>query len=364
LKSVTVRPATVRAEAALASGMIGSVPTSDELRCPKRMIYGPCGGVRPDLSCEMDPRPCPFAVRASVPPWSEPAEPASQRATSRLLDTIGQGRPGVLTDLTLPAYDAAMVVTLARILGDSCDGLLVGEHQRQPDFPPTLMAQLLSRNGARPWLTLTCRDRNRVVLEQELAGLALAGADGVLCVTGDGRAPGIRPGVTQVFDLDGTRLAALAASRGLAVAVPESPDAPPRSIRPGRLVQKQRAGAHLVVLNHAGSAADVGRFLTAAADVGLTIPVLAAVAVYTDARSVQVLSALPGLSLDEDRVERVLRSPDREKAGVESAVEEALEMLSLEQVAGVNLSGLASDRGLEHAAEVKAEIGRRIKEQL
>lgn len=344
--------------------MIGPVHPTDDLRCPKRMTHGPCGGVRADLSCEIDARPCPFAVENMVVPWSGPPSPTSYRPRSDLLGAIAHGRHVVLTDLTLPPYDAPMVATLAKILGDSCDALLVGEHQNQPDFPPTLMAQLLRSNGARPWLTLTCRDRNRVVLEQELAGLALAGADGVLCVTGDGRAPGIRPDVTQVFDLDGTRLAALAASRGLAVAVPESPDAPPRSLRPARLLEKQRAGAHLAVLNHAGSAREVGAFLREAAAVGLTIPVLAAVAVYTDARSAQVLAALPGLSLDDDRVERVLRSPDPEKAGVESAVEEALQMLSLDQVAGVNLSGLASERGLEHAAEVKAEVGRRIKAQL
>ncbi|MFC7571210.1 hypothetical protein ACFQX8_01275 [Klenkia terrae] len=48
--------------------------------------------------------------------------------------------------------------------------------------------------GGRPWVTLACRDRNRLVLEQELAGLALVGVDGVLCVTGDGRGPGVRPG--------------------------------------------------------------------------------------------------------------------------------------------------------------------------
>jgi methylenetetrahydrofolate reductase (NADPH) len=345
-------------------GMIGPVHPSENARCPKRMAYGPCGGVRADLSCEMAPQPCPFAVEDAVVSWSGPAGPPSHRPASILLDAIRQGRPVVLTDFTVPAYDAAMVAGLARILDGSCDAVLVGEHQDQPDFPPTLMAQLLGRNGVPAWLTLTCRDRNRIVLEQELAGLALTGADGVLCVTGDGRAPGIRPDVTQVFDLDGTRLAALAASRGLAVAVPESPSAKPRSLRPARLVQKQRAGAHLVVLNHAGGAREVSAFLTAAADLGLTIPVLAAVAVYTDARSAQVLSTLPGVSLDEDRVERVLGSRDPRKVGVDSAVEEALEMLSLRQVAGVDLSGLASAGGVEHVAEVKAEVGRRIKEQM
>jgi methylenetetrahydrofolate reductase (NADPH) len=77
-------------------------------------------------------------------------------------------------------------------------------------------------------MTLTCRDRNRIVLEQELTGLREVGVDAVLCVTGDARAYDVRPDVTQVFDLDGTRLAALAASVGVTAAVVETPTAPPR----------------------------------------------------------------------------------------------------------------------------------------
>ena len=118
----------------------------------------------------------------------------------------------------------------------SSDGLLVGEHANRPDFPPTMFAAEVIAAGGRVWTTLACRDRNRVVLEQELAGLAAVGVDGVLCVTGDGRGASVRPGVTQVFDLDGVRLAALAAGMGLPVAVPESPEAPPAgpAARPGR----------------------------------------------------------------------------------------------------------------------------------
>ena len=333
--------------------------TSEQAGCPKHMVHGPCGGVRPDLSCEMDARRCPFADRPQAVPWPRPVERTAPR--SSLLRSVDAGRPVVLTDLTLPPYDAAMVGLLTEILRDSCDALLVGEHQDQPDFPPTLMAQLLRESGGTAWLTLTCRDRNRVVLEQELAGLERAGADGVLCVTGDGRAPGVRPDVTQVFDLDGTRLAALAASHGLAVAVPESPGAAPRAVRPDRLLQKQRAGAHLAILNHVRSAGEVRSFVAAARDLGVTVPVIAAVGVYTDVRSTEVLAALPGLQLDPDRVARVLQAADPVRAGIESAVEEAQEMLSIEQVAGVNLSGLASGRGVVHVAEVKAEIGRRIR---
>ena len=70
----------------------------------------------------------------------------------------------------------------------------------------------------------------------------------MLCVTGDARAWGVRPDVTQVFDLDGPRLAAIAAREGLVVAVPESPDAPPVDLRPRRVREKERAGANCIVI--------------------------------------------------------------------------------------------------------------------
>lgn len=321
------------------------------------MEYGPCGGVRADLSCEMAPVPCPFARSADPVPWTGAAPPP---APASALLAAAADRPVVLTDLTVRPFDAGSVAAVVGVLAGSCDGLLVGEHQNRPDFPPTLMAALVAAAGGRPWITLTCRDRNRVVLEQELAGLALAGTAGVLCATGDGRAQGVRPGVTQVFDIDGTRLAALAAAAGLPVAVPEAPDAPPLPLRPRRLLQKQRAGAHLCVLNHVGSAQRLATFAAGARAAGVSLPMIAGVAVYTDARSAAVLQNFPGLHLDADRVAAVLRAPDPVAAGMAEAVAEARALLAVDGVVGVNLSGLASDRGEVFAAEVKAAVGREV----
>ncbi len=278
-----------------------------------------------------------------------------------MFDVIRAGRPAVLSDLSLPPYDAEAVAEIADVLAGSCDAVLVGDHQDQPDFSPAVMAGLLGSLGVPAWITLTCRDRNRVVLEQDLSTLRHVGVEGVLCVTGDARAQGVRPEVTQVFDLDGTRLAALANEHDLAVAVPESPGAAPTALRPARLVEKERAGAHLAVLNHVHAADEVGAFVRRARDLGLTIPVLAAVTVYTDATSAQALQGLPGLELDKDQVRAVLSSADPEKSGIAAAVEEAHRLLATEQVAGVNVSGLASGRGLRRAAEIKAEVGRRVR---
>jgi methylenetetrahydrofolate reductase (NADPH) len=314
--------------------------------CPKHMVMGPCGGVRADGGCEVQPHPCAFEAPV---PWPEPVPPVPLRAT-----------PLILTDFSSEPYSVPMLTAVAAVLAPSCDAVLVGEHQDRPDFPPTLHASLLLQAGVRPWLTLACRDRNRIVLEQELTGLRHVGVDAVLCVTGDARAYDVRPDVTQVFDLDGTRLTALAASTGLSAAVPETITAPPRHLRARRLAHKQRAGAAVAVLNHA-AVPSVAEFMTAAAQAGVTIPVIASVALYTDARSADVLSALPGLELDPVAVRRVLADPDPVAAGLATATREARSLLRVPGVVGVNISGMASDRGYLYAAELKAELARRIR---
>ncbi len=315
--------------------------------CPKHMVMGPCGGVRTDGDCELAPRPCAFPVPER---WADPVSAIPLRAV-----------PLILTDFSSEPYSATVHRSVAAALAPASDAVLVGDHRRHPDFPPALLASLLRDAGARPWITLTCRDRNRVALEQELAALRHLEVDAVLCVTGDGR-PLARDGAAQVFDLDGPRLTALAAAAGVPAAVPETPCAPPSQLRPFRLAQKQRAGAAVAVLNH-DTPASVAGFMAGAARAGVTIPVIAAVAVFTDEPSAAALSVLPGLELDPAAVRRVLSSPNPVAAGIAIAAGEARALLRIPGIAGVNISGLASARGYEFAARVKAELAQRVREE-
>jgi 5,10-methylenetetrahydrofolate reductase len=367
----------LRGQAAVMGSSTGDAARPEaEPGCPKRMVYGPCGGVRADSSCEMAPHPCPFTERAPLT-WSGETEGDDRRDLAAAMDLAGIGapasgagsgsllataatRPVVLTDFTVRPYDPVSVAEVTRALVGSCDVLLVGEHNNRPDFPPALLVPMIRQAGGRSWVTLTCRDRNRVVLEQEVAALAALDSEGVLCVTGDGRGVGVRPGVTSVFDLDSLRLAATAKAVGLTVAVAESPEAPPENLRPYRLLQKQRAGAQICFLNHVSSAERLGRFVADARAVGVTLPFVAGVAVYTDERSARVLQAFPGLHLDAGRVARVLAAGDPVSAGIDAAVHEAREVLAIPGVVGVNISGLASAAGELAAAKIKATVGREV----
>ena len=169
--------------------------------CPKHMVMGPCGGVRADGRCEVVPDPCVFPAPAE---WAEPVPAVPLRAV-----------PLILTDFSSEPYSVRMLRTVARTLAPSCDAVLVGEHQDRPDFPPTLLASMLREAGARPWMTLACRDRNRIVLEEELSGLRHLGVDAVLCVTGDARAYDVRPDVTQADPVAAGIAAAAGEARAL-----------------------------------------------------------------------------------------------------------------------------------------------------
>ena len=337
-------------DAACHAGGVPVVAEPPGLDCPKKMIFGPCGGVRNDGGCEMVPDPCPFAAPdLEVAVWSGP-----------IVRPHPVTPPLVLTDLSVPPADAAALRSTARILASSCDALLVGDHQDRPDFPPTMLARMIADADAAPWVTLACRDRNRAVLEQELHGLRHDGLATVLCVTGDGRAFDVRPDITQVFDLDHPAGRA-GGGDWIPVAVVETPTAPPVALRPRRLVTKQQAGAGAVVLNHVREPASVATFVSAARRHGLRIPVIASVAVFTDERSAAVLTALPGLEIEPVTVHSVLAATDPVAAGIDAAVAEARALLAVDGVAGVNVSGLAASRGTGFAAEIQAEVGNRIR---
>ncbi len=301
--------------------------------CPKEMTYGPCGGVAPDGGCETGAGRCAF-LGVPLPRWSGQAAPEPADAFA------GMRRPLVIADLPARALDLASLRECAAAVSGAVDAVLLGDHGgERVQFPPALRAHWVQAQGVRVWAGLNCRDRNRVALEGELAGLAEVGVAGVHCVTGDHPALGHRADAKPVFDLDSTRLAALASAAGLPVSVAENPGAPPVDGRAARLAEKVRAGATACFVNHTTGPAAVGAFTAAALAAGATVPFVACVPIVLDEATAGVLRSFTGLALPPGYVEGILGARDPLRAGVAAAVALSQALLEVPGVRGVNLSG-------------------------
>lgn len=318
--------------------MIGADP-----RCPKTMVHGPCGGVT-DHGCEVDGRECPF-VSSPLVEWLGTAR------SPRPVDL-----PEVIVDLRPrpddPDFDAA-----TRLLGDAGVGALIGEHlDDPPDLSvPAVVGAVVDR-GVPTIATVTCRDRDADRAAERVRELADAGVSAVLCVTGDHPAARFGEDHTAHFPLDSVQLADLARSAGVVVAVAESPASAPTGLRPARILTKQRAGADLAILNHAGDVDDLVRFADRAETLGATLALAAPVPVVTDAGSLRALTQFPGVHLP-----RAFTHADAGFDGVAAAVAIGRRLVSSGRFAHVNLSGRATTAGQLVRNRLMARIAEEIR---
>ncbi|MET3804337.1 5,10-methylenetetrahydrofolate reductase [Nakamurella sp. UYEF19] len=377
--------------------------------CPKHMVYGPCGGVGPDGTCEVAGQRCVF-LGHDLPRWNPlldnlfgpsaagpplgptgpaagrgPTGPAAGRGPTG--PAAGRGPTGpaagrgpavrqgltagaaamsarlaqggvVIADFPARAMDTDSLLGCATTLLGSVDGVLVGDSgDARVQFPPAYRAHLIQSVGLPVWSGINCRDRNRVALEGEMAALAATSVAGVHCVTGDHTAVGHRPDAAPVFDLDSTRLAALARTLGHLVSVAESPASPPAALRPARLAEKVRAGADVCFVNHCGPASAVRSFVEAVPEDSRPAHFIACVPVVVDAGSAALLRSFTSLVLPPGYLDRILAADDPYSEGISAAVELSEQMLAVPHVAGVNLSGGPAHGSEVHFAAALAEIG-------
>ena len=94
------------------SGAVSSPGAAADHGCPKHMVIGPCGGVRPGGGCEVRAQPCAFPASVA---WSDPVPPVP-------LDAV----PRILTDFSSAPYSVSAYAAVAGILALVSDAVLVG----------------------------------------------------------------------------------------------------------------------------------------------------------------------------------------------------------------------------------------------
>jgi methylenetetrahydrofolate reductase (NADPH) len=229
---------------------------------------------------------------------------------------------------------------------------------------PLAVAIALKQLGMEPVMQLTCRDRNRLGLEADIAGAALHGIENLCCLTGDDVSAGDEPEARRVFDLDSIQLLALGSSMGkgtylsgraidpapkLFLGAVENPGAPPYDYRVERAWKKVKAGARFLQLQVSFEPQRLAAFMSEAVEKGLAT----ACALVPSICLVRTPSALrymdekvPGITVPAETIARVESAPDPEKECFEVACELAEHARSLPGVAGLHLISFRREAGI------------------
>jgi len=312
--------------------------------CPKTMVHGPCGGVHQDGACEIGGRRCVFLADPDAP--LSTATVAPERAPfgmgARELMALWERRPIVTVELASEPLSTESQRAAAAAVAGHADAALLGDSPwARVQLPPSLRAQIVAAEGVRPWPSLICRDLNRVALEGELAGLAAIGVPAVHCLTGDHPLLGHRPDAHGVFDLDSTRLAALAASTGMLVSAAESPSAPPRERRPARMAAKAAAGAHVCFVNHAAEPGEVEDFVGALRALSPGVRCIVCVPLVVSPAGIERLAAFVPDAIVPVATIAATYTDDPVGGAVRTAVATASALLEVDGVDGIDLSAAA-----------------------
>jgi methylenetetrahydrofolate reductase (NADH) len=229
---------------------------------------------------------------------------------------------------------------------------------------PLAVAIALKELGMEPVMQLTCRDRNRLGLEAEIAGAALHGIENILCLTGDDVTAGDEPEARRVFDLDSIQLLALGGTmaRGtylsgrtiepppkLFLGAVENPGAPPYDHRVDRALKKVKAGARFLQLQVSFRPDQLDNFLAEAVEKGLAeqCAVLPSICLTRSPAALRYMDEhVPGIEVPAPLIERCEQAANPEAECFELALELADHARSLPGVAGLHLISFRREAGI------------------
>ena len=383
------------------------------MECPKNLRNGPCGGVGDDGSCEVDrSKTCTWfkAVnRSAKTPWANeiyqrnPAVDWSLEGSSAWVNAmtgrnhherkgpqwqkIAFKRPGekplysesrferllragefVVTCEVNPrdSADASELVQYARTLEGVVDAVHISDNfLAQPHMSGTAAAGIIEQQTRlETILHMTCRDRNRLIMQADLLGAHAMGVRNVLCLTGDHPSLGDHKEAKPVFDLDSMSFISLVRKMrdegtfesGREIAVPPrffiggavAITAPPREFRPHRMAKKIAAGVNFITSQLVFDMDLLEDFVNRATELGIlqNTYLLVGVGALPGPKAAEMINKhTPGVTIPQSIIKRLAGVPpsERRAEGIRIVVEQIQRMREMPGIAGIDIMDMRPD---------------------
>ncbi len=387
---------------------LGSTGMACPTNCAKQMRNGPCGGVRANGACEVNPamrcvwleaidgmqRLDPLRHKTFLEPidhrlwnrssWlrvidgthSTPTVVRAQAAPAR--ESFGfeqackSGRFVVTVEISPPdSADPAVLIARASRFRDLVDAVNITDGAgANCHMSSAAAAAILAANGLTPVAQFSCRDRNRIALQGDILGAAALGVRNILCLTGDDVSQGDHPSAKPVFDLDSISLlrltegmrdrAAFASGRKLEVApnlflgATANPFVPPYRDRIANLEKKIDAGAQFIQTQFCFDLPLLADFMNGVRtrELHKRCAIIVGVGTLSSAKALRRMAEhVPGVHIPESILRRIAGA-ENEKAEAKAILVETIRAVSgIEGVAGVHLMGYRNDGVLAEAIE-------------
>jgi len=381
--------------------VLSSNGMSCPMNCPKQVRNGPCGGVRPDGTCEVDPgmrcvgleswhgaahmsaghlpnAPTAPAQHhlAGTSTWlrlitdDKPAstvaiENSVRPSGSKLAALLASGTFVVTAEFPPPdSADAADVTARLHPFRGCVDALNVTDGSGANCHMSSLsVSVLLTQAGCEPIMQISCRDRNRIAIQGDLLGAAALGVKNVLCITGDHVSNGDHPSARHVGDLDSLTLLAtarkmrdageflsgrkLSRAPRLFLGAAGSPFAGPAEMRIDRLRRKIAAGAQFVQTQYCFDLEKLEHYMQLVRAEGLheVTSILIGVGPIASARTARWLRThVPGVHIPDAIIARLEDASDPREEGRRLCIELVRGIREIKGIAGVHIMAHRQER--------------------